>query len=46
MTTTMHNQDDLAHAISKIIKADQEVVQELEDGIVKEEILSIRRDTQ
>jgi hypothetical protein len=43
MTTAMHNQDDLAHAISKILQADQEVIQELEDGIVKEEIISLRR---
>ena len=46
MTTTIHHQDDLAHAIAKIIQADEEVIQNLDDGIVKSEIISLRRQTQ
>lgn len=38
--------DDLDHAIAKIIQADEKVIQELKDGIVKQEIIQLRENQQ
>lgn len=42
MPTTTQNYDDLAHAIAKILQADDETIEKMEDGIVKSEIISLR----
>jgi hypothetical protein len=42
MDNTPYGPEDLNTAIAKIIKADKEVVQQLDDGLVKKEIMSLR----
>jgi hypothetical protein len=44
MNPSTQNHDNLAHAIAKIIQADDETIEKMEDGIVKSEIISIRGD--
>ncbi len=42
MTTRSMKEQQITDAITKIAKADQEIIQQLEDGLVKEKIMEIR----